>query len=124
MFKTALAGWLWRRLWDWGGQIGAWVSALSALYALMPPNVQRTVGQVATGHWGEVTLAAAVPAIVWAISQVFSLHSTVKPQVVTDDGKKADLKALPPATQTVVNAQAETAAKRKPNLLDKLFKRT
>lgn len=123
MFKTAIAGWLWRRLWDWGGHIGAWVSALAALYSLMPPSVQQTVGKIATGHWGEVTLAAAGPALVWAISQLFSLRATTKPQVVTEDGKKADLKALPQATQTVVNTQAETAVAKqakKPNLLEKL----
>lgn len=124
MFKTALAGWLWRRLWDWGGSTASWVGGLLAAWSLLPRATQDTIGSILQGHWDDVSISAAWGLGIWAISQVFSLRATVKPQVVTEDGNKAELKALPSTTRAVVNAQAETAVLAKkaqqPNLIDRL----
>lgn len=121
MFKSALTGWLVRRVFDWGGWLGTFALTLIGLYNALPPSSQASIGSVLKGDWQSLTLGALIPLISLIASQVFSLRSTIKPQVVNEDGKKADLKALPKATQTVVNAQTATAVERKPTLLGKLF---
>ncbi len=122
LFKSALAGWLWRRLLDWGGWIGTIAAFFYGLYAALPPSSQAAVGRALQGDWQEITLGAALPVLAVVVSQVFSLRATIKPQVVTPDGKKADLKELPKATQTVVREQTETVVAKRPSLID-LFRR-
>lgn len=113
MFKSALAGWLARRVFDWGGQWAGWIGALAALFAAMTPAQQKMITDVLQGHWEQITLPAAFGFIVWAGSQLFSLRSTIKPQVVTPDGTKVEMKELPKTTQTVVKEQVATAAEKK-----------
>ena len=129
MFKTALAGWLARRFFDWGGWIGTFAVTLIALYDALPPSSQVAVGNVLKGDWQGLTLGALIPLASLIISQLFSLRATIKPQVVTPDGTKVGLPELPKATQTVVKEQAKTAVEKKsrPNILGDalggLFKR-
>lgn len=127
MFKSAFAGFAVRWLLDTGSWVSGVVLVLLQLYNTLPPGTQGIVESALAGNWGSITLAGAFSVVTWAVTQVFKLHATVKPQVVTEDGKKADLNALPKETQTVVNRQATTvAAKKRSNPLDALasiFKR-
>lgn len=121
MFKSAFAGFAVRWLLDTGGWVAGVTLALLQLYNSLPPGGRELVERVLAGNWGEITLSAAGGFLVWAVTQVYKLRATIKPQVVTADGKKADLKEMPKATQVLVNEQAVTAQKKRPTLLDKLF---
>lgn len=119
--SVALNWWL-RRLWDWGGQFTGWLGGLLALYALMPAEMQHTVLAILSGKWGEISLASAGGFIIWAITQWRSYVATVKPQIVTKDGKRAELRELPRGTISAVEEFANTAIlKRGQTLIDKLL---
>lgn len=108
-FASVAVQWWLRRLWDWGGQLAGWLGGLLALYGMMPHDAQQTALAVLQGKWGEVSLASAGGFIVWAITQWRSYRATVKPQIVTGDGKQADLRELPPGNINAVERFAETA---------------
>lgn len=119
MFKTALAGWLARRVFDWGGWLGTFFITAATLYGALPASSQAAIGNVLKGDWQSLTLGALIPLISLIGSQVLSLRATVKSQVVTPDGTKVGLPELPKATQTIVKEQAKTAVEKKsrPNIL-------
>lgn len=124
LFTSAALGWLGRRVLDWGGWVGTIAAGGLALYANMTPTQQDSIGRLLSGNWQEVTLGAIAPLIMLVFSQVMSFRATVKPQVVTSDGKKVGLPELAESTQTIVEASADNAVarrKRKPNLLQILF---
>lgn len=123
LFSSVAMQWWLRRLWDWGGMLAGWLSGLLALYGMMPAEMQRTVLAILGGQWGDVSLAAAGGFIVWALSQWRSYVATVKPQIVTKDGRQAELSELPRGTITAVEEFAHTAIlKRSETLIDKLLK--
>lgn len=123
LFSSIAMQWWLRRLWDWGGMLAGWLSGLLALYSMMPAEMQRTVLAILGGQWGDVSLAAAGGFIVWALSQWRSYVATVKPQIVTKDGRQAELSELPRGTITAVEEFAHTAIlKRSETLIDKLLK--
>lgn len=113
MFKSALAGWLARRVFDWGGWLGTIFVSLATLYGALPPASQAAIGNVLKGEWQSLTLGALIPLVSLIGSQLFSLRSTIKAQVVTPDGTKVEMKELPKTTQTVVKEQVATAAEKK-----------
>ena len=123
MFKSAFAGFAVRWLLDTGGWVAGVTLALLQLYDNLPPGGQQLLARVLAGHWGEITLSAAGGFIVWAVTQVFKLRATIKPQAVNEQGQKVRLDELPKATQTIVNAQTTTVVeKKRPTVLDGLGK--
>jgi len=122
-FASVAVQWWLRRIWDWGGMIAGWLAGLFTLYGLMPGDVQHTALAVLQGKWTEVSLASAGGFIVWAITQWRSYRATVKPQIVTEDGRQADLRELPPGNANAVQEIAETAIlKRGETIVERLLK--
>lgn len=122
-FLSSIATQWWlRRLWDWGGQLAGWAGGLLALYGLMPSDMQHTLLAILGGRWGEISLASAGGFLIWAITQWRSYLATVKPQIVTKSGKRAELCELPRGTSTAVEEFAHTAiSKRGETLVEKLL---
>ena len=122
-FASAAVQWWLRRIWDWGGMIAGWLGGLLALYGLMPGEVQHAVLAILSGRWGDVSLAAAGGFIVWAFTQWRSYVATVKPQIVTEDGKVADMRDLPRGNASAVQEIATTAIlNRGETIVEKLLK--
>lgn len=122
-FASVAVQWWLRRIWDWGGMVAGWIGGLLALYGLMPHDVQQTMLSVLQGQWGEVSLASAGGFIVWAFTQWRSYRATVKPQIVTEDGKQAEFRELPRSTANAVEQFAQTAIhKRGETIIERLLK--
>lgn len=111
ILSSVALGWFGRRVLDWGGIALGGAFGLIQFYNAMPPQVQALVQKVATGHWQEITLGAVPGLVVWAWSQFQSYKATVRPQVVTSDGKK--IESLPETVQATVEAAAAAAPRRK-----------
>jgi hypothetical protein len=122
LFSSVALNWWFRRLWDWGGQLAGWLGGLIALYGLMPPDMQHTLLAILSGKWAEVSLASAGGFLIWAITQWRSYVATVKPQIVTKAGNRAELRELPGGTVNAVEEFANTAIlKRGHTLVEKLL---
>lgn len=123
LFSSVAMQWWLRRLWDWGGMLAGWLSGLLALYGMMPGEMQATLLAILGGRWGDVSLAATGGFLVWAFTQWRSYVATVKPQIVTEDGKQAELRELPRGTVNAVQEFARTAIlSRGDTLIGKLLK--
>ncbi len=123
LLSSVAVQWGLRRIWVWGGMIAGWIGGLLTLYGLMPRDVQQTVLAILGGRWTDVSLAAAGGFIVWAFTQWRSYRATVKPQIVTTDGKQAELRELPPGNAYAVQEIAQTAIlKRGETIVEKLLK--
>ena len=123
LFSSVALQWWLRRLWDWGGMLAGWLSGLLALYGMMPAEMQATLLAILGGRWGDVSLAAAGGFIVWGLTQWRSYIATVKPQIVTEDGRQAELRELPRGTANAVQEFARTAMLgRGDTLIGKLLK--
>jgi hypothetical protein len=104
--QNVILGWLGRRALEVGGLAGTVLAA----YMALQPNQQDIVNRILTGRWQDITLGAFIPFLIYIGSQVLSFRATVKPQVVTNDGKKIDMKKLPPQTRAEVNIGARQVA--------------
>ncbi|MBN9364847.1 MULTISPECIES: hypothetical protein [unclassified Devosia] len=123
LFSSVALQWWLRRLWDWGGMLAGWLSGLLALYGMMPAEMQATLLAILGGRWGDVSLAAAGGFVVWGLTQWRSYVATVKPQIVTEDGRQAELRELPRGTANAVQEFARTAMLgRGDTLIGKLLK--
>ena len=118
ILSSVALGWLGRRVLDWGGWLGTFLLTLIGIYNGLPPAAQQAIGAVIKGEWQSLTLGSLVPiaALVW--SQIASFRATVKPQVVTDEGKRVEMDKLAPAAQQTVNATVREAPK---TILDALL---
>ncbi|HEV2514160.1 MAG TPA: hypothetical protein VGV07_02830 [Devosia sp.] len=122
LFSSVAITWWLRRLWDWGGQFAGWLGGLLALYGLMPADMQHTLIAILSGRWGEISLASAGGFLIWAITQWRSYVATVKPQIVTKAGQRAELRELPGGTVNAVEEFANTAILRRgQTLVEKLL---
>lgn len=102
--SNVLFGWLYRRLFDWGGWLAGGAGSLLTLFLQLPPDTQGVIIAILTGNWQAVTLAAVPGLIALIYSQVKSLKATKQSQIVSADGTKIE---LPPITKQ----QALDAAK-------------
>lgn len=122
-FASVAVQWFLRRILDWGGWVGGFLLAVINTYNAMPPALQAAIVTVVEGRWQEITLGSLIPlgALVW--SQIASFRATVRPQIVTEDGKQATLKELPQAKATTVQEFANTAIERRgETLIEKALK--
>lgn len=126
--SSAALGWFGRRILDWGGWLGTFLVGILSFYNSLTPQMQEVIINLLSSRWEEITLGAVVPFVVLVFSQVQSFRATTKPQVVTTDGEKVDIrKELDPADRKYVDVLAkDVAASRppKPNLLERLFGKT
>lgn len=123
ILSSVALGWFGRRVLDWGGWLGTFLLTLIGIYNGLPPAAQQAIGAVIKGEWQSLTLGSLIPiaALVW--SQIASFRATVKPQVVTDEGKRVEMDKLAPAAQQTVKATVREAPKTILDaLLDKLNK--
>jgi hypothetical protein len=113
--QNVVLGWLFRRAQEIGGLVGT----LALLYVGLGPQGQETISQLLGGSWQNVSLGAIATMAVYVWSQVQSFRATVKPQVVTTEGKK--ITPQPDSTaQAKIEAIAVTAP-RKPTLLERIM---
>jgi hypothetical protein len=124
MFKDfmqkAAVGWALRRLMDWGGWVGTFVTALVGIYNALPPSSKASVDQVLAGNWGEITLGSAWAIVLLIVSQVMSFRATTKDQVVADGTKVA----TPPENkaETKVIVKEAIQEKKSETLFERIFK--
>jgi len=120
LFSSVTVGWLGRRVLDWGGWLGSFLLSLIGIYNSLPPTTQQVVQQAISGNWKEITLGALIPIFGLVVSQVMSWRATVKPQVVTQEGNKVPLDALPPSVEKTAEIIATARKSAKPTLLERL----
>lgn len=122
LFTGVVAGWIGRRAIEVGGLLGT----AAAFYLALPESQQGVIQRILTGNWQDITLGAVIPFAIYVGSQIMSFRATVKPQIVTEDGKKVSTSELPSATKTLVEAQAETVVerkKRRPSIFQRMFQK-
>lgn len=88
--ENVALGWAARRLGEGVGIFGVLASVLLAL----PPAFQDTLLMLLTGRGGELSVTALFSLAVYIFTQWRSYRATVKPQVVTSDGKKMEVPVL------------------------------
>ena len=117
MFQHIAFQWGLRRL----GELGSLGAALFAGYQALPEAQKGVVGRILSGEAGDITLNALWGLVAYLAIQVWSFRSTVKPQVVTEDGKQISTKKLTQEKKTYVEEAAKAAEKREPGLLERIF---
>lgn len=122
-FASVAVKWWLRRILDWGGWMATLLLGVINTYNNLPPGLQAVIVQVIEGNWQEITLGSVpgIIALIW--SQIQSYRATVKPQIVTADGKQAELRELPPGNLNAVEQFATTAIQRRgETIIEKLLK--
>src|SRR5690554_1470271 len=94
-FITALStnvalGWIMRRV----GELGGLLTFLFSIVLALPPGYQDVILMLLTGRGGELTVSAVIGIVVYGFTQWRSWRSTVKPHMVTREGKKHDIPEL------------------------------
>lgn len=117
--KTALLGWLWRRV----QELASWGAGLAPLYMSLPKTYQDLIMGILSGKGGGYTISVYLGFAYYIFTQVQSYRATTQPQVVTEDGKKVATKKLSEQTVAKVEREAATVVKHEPSILDKLFGR-
>lgn len=82
--QNVVLGWLWRRV----QELVAWAAGLAPLFMMLPPEYQGLVVGVLQGQGGGYSISVYMGFAVYIFSQFQSYRATVRPQVVTSDGKK------------------------------------
>lgn len=108
--QNVVMGWLVRRAQELAGL----AFALIPIYLAMPPSMQQDVQAIFTGQGGGLTVSAAFGILWYLWTQWQSYRATVAPQVVTQDGRKAE---LPKGSSAARQADAVAAAAPKPRTL-------
>jgi hypothetical protein len=108
--------WAGRRAMEVGGILGT----LFMLYQGLPEDQKGAINQLFT-DWQEVKLGALVPLAVALWGYAWSWRSTVKPHVVTEDGKQVSSKKLSGPTKQKVENEAKRVVADQPSILGGLF---
>ena len=108
--QNVVLGWLWRRL----QELVAFVAGLAPLFLMLPPEHQDLVVAVLRGQGGGYSVSAYLGFGLWIWSQWQSYRATVKPQIVTERGQKAE---LPKGSNASRQAEAVAAAAPRPRTL-------
>lgn len=107
--------WLFRRFLELGGIAGAALTAWNNL----PPDMQGAVLALLSRNWDAVTIGSLIPLAMALWGYAWSFISTIRPQVVTSDGKQIAL-SKDGTTSAKVDVIAKSAPKRK-TLLERLL---
>ena len=99
--QNVVLGWLWRRL----QELVAFTAGLAPLFMMLPPEYQKLVIAVLQGQGGGYTISTYAGFAFYLWTQWQSWRATVKPQVVTSDGRK-----IPIAKDTRAASQIEAVA--------------
>ncbi len=94
MASNVALGWIGRRVFDWGGWIATFLGGAIGFYFSLSPHNQDVVMQVLSGNLANVTVGSVWGLIIVGITTWRSWRATVKPQVVTNTGKKVELPVL------------------------------
>lgn len=122
-FASVAVQWFLRRILDWGGWLGTFLLGVIGFYNSLPPPLQAAIVTVVQGHWQDITLGSVIPLLGLIWSQIQSFRATVKPQIVTSDGKQVALPELAPAKQTAVEEFATTALRQRgQTIIERLLK--
>ena len=108
--QNVILGWLWRRAQELASFAGVFVP----IYLAMPADMQETVRAIFTGQGGGLTVSAYIGLGYYLWTQWQSYRATVKPQIVTTDGKKAE---LPKGSPVARQAEAVASAAPRPRTL-------
>jgi len=108
-FASVAVQWFLRRILDWGGWLGGFLLFVINTYNALPPSLQAAIVTVIEGRWQEITLGSLIPLLALIWSQIASFRATVKPQIVTEEGKVADMRELPRGNANAVQEIAATA---------------
>jgi hypothetical protein len=108
-FASVAVQWFLRRILDWGGWLGGFLLFVINTYNALPPSLQAAIVTVIEGRWQEITLGSLIPLLALIWSQIASFRATVKPQIVTEEGKVADMRELPRGNANAVQEIATTA---------------
>ena len=85
--QNVVLGWLWRRL----QELVAFVAGLAPLFMMLPPAYQDLILGVLQGQGGGYSISVYIGLIGYLWTQWQSYRATVKPQVVTTEGRKVIL---------------------------------
>lgn len=110
---NVITGWLWRRV----QELGSFAAVLIPIYLAMSPAMQATVHAIFTGQGGGLTVSAALGLAWYVWTQVQSYRATVRPQVVTTDGKKLGLPSSGEGVGTTRKVEALAEATPQPKTL-------
>lgn len=83
MAGNVVLGWIWRRVLELAG----WLGAVLSIVAAMPPEQQAIIIAILSGQGGGLSIAAMFGFALYLWSQVMSFRATVRPQVVADGHK-------------------------------------
>lgn len=108
--QNVVLGWLWRRL----QELVAFVAGLAPLFMMLPPEHQALVMAVLQGQGGGYSISAYIGFGLYLWTQWQSYRATVKPQVVTTEGRKVEIAK---GTNTARQADAVAAAAPAPRTL-------
>lgn len=108
--QNVVLGWLWRRV----QELAAWTAGLLPLFMVLPAEHQALILGVLQGQGGGYTISAYIGFAVYLFSQWQSYRATVKPQVVTTDGKKV---TIDKGSNTARQADAVASAAPEPKTL-------
>lgn len=115
-FFTGLIGqWVLRRIMELGGLVGALLAAWNQL----PPEAQGAILALLGRNWEQITIGSLIPLAVMLWGYVWSLLSTIKPQVVID-GKQVAMPRIASDKQTIVQEAARSAAAKPRTLWERL----
>jgi hypothetical protein len=103
--QNVLLGWLWRRL----QELVAWTAGLAPLFLALTPEHQALIVAVLQGQGGGYSISAYAGLAMYLWSQWQSFRATVRPQVVTTEGRKLP---LTPVGSKEAEAIAKLAPKR------------
>ena len=115
--QNVVLGWIWRRL----QELVAFIAGLAPLFLILPPEYQALVIDVLRGQGGGYSISVYIGFAAYLWSQWQSYRATVKPQVVTDSGKKV---VFDKGGSTARQADAVASAAPPPrSVFERLFKR-
>lgn len=108
--QSVVLGWLWRRL----QELVAFVAGLAPFFMMLPPEHQALLMAILQGQGGGYSISAYVGFALYLWTQWQSFRATVKPQVVTTEGRKV---TLDKGSQAASRADAVAATAPQPRTL-------
>lgn len=119
--QSVVLKWILRRVMELGGLGGV----ILAAYGALPPAQQTIIARILQGDWGDITISALLPLVIAVGGYAWSFISTVTPHA-TAKGVQVPTSQMTPTKSAEVKEAVKTtvaAQKKRPTLLDSIFKR-